>query len=250
MINEEFFIINGDDFGYNSSKNHAIVEAFQQEKINSTTLMANMSGFEEAVELAHSNKLTDKIGAHLVLTEGSPITEKIKRLDFLFAGPLSRSIKYKKLFSLSRENKILIFNELAAQIENIKKNHIEITHLDTHHHTHSMWPILQILSSLLKEYKIPSMRIQFNLIKENPLMNGYRNLINHYIRFNKMNFSHYMGDQITFFKTFGKKPEFWPGKKVEIMVHPDYNNAGKLIDKMGKEYDFNFVSLLSEYPVY
>jgi len=246
MINEDFFIVNGDDFGYNTSINHAIVEAFRQEKINSTTIMANMPGFEEAIELAHSNKLIDKIGAHLVLTEGSPITEKINRLDFLFTGPLSKSTKYKKLFYLSKEHKALIFNELSAQIEKIRRYNIEITHVDTHHHTHSMWPIIQILSRLLKDYKIPSMRIQFNLIKENQIMDGYRNLINRYIRFKKMNFSHYLGDQIYFLNKYGERPEFWRRKKVEIMVHPDYNSEGKLIDRMGRGYDFNFVSLLSE----
>ena len=71
MINEEFFIVNGDDFGYSTSINHATIEAFNHDKINSATIMANMPGFEEAVELAHANKVADKIGAHLVLTEGT-----------------------------------------------------------------------------------------------------------------------------------------------------------------------------------
>ena len=138
--------------------------------------MANMPGFEEAVELAHSNKLSDKIGAHLVLTEGVPLTDDIKRLKYLFAGSLSESTKYKKLFYLSREDKNLIYREFAAQIEKIRKCDIKITHIDTHHHLHSMWPIIQMFAALLKEYKIPSMRIQFNLAKsDRGLINIYRN---------------------------------------------------------------------------
>ena len=43
-------IINADDFGLSSSVNK-IVESFNNGLINSTTLMANMPGFEEAVEL-------------------------------------------------------------------------------------------------------------------------------------------------------------------------------------------------------
>jgi chitin disaccharide deacetylase len=41
--------INADDFGLNSSVNKAIIEAFDNNYINSTTLMANMPGFDEAV---------------------------------------------------------------------------------------------------------------------------------------------------------------------------------------------------------
>ena len=50
-------IINADDFGLNSSVNKAIVESFNNGLINSTTLMANMPGFEEAVEMAHKSKI-------------------------------------------------------------------------------------------------------------------------------------------------------------------------------------------------
>lgn len=247
MINEEFFIVNSDDFGYNTSINHATIEAFKLDKINSATIMANMPGFEEAVELAHTNKVADKIGAHLVLTEGIPLTDEIKCLDYLFTGPLVASTKYKELFYLSREKKKLIFNELVAQIEKIRKSHIDITHVDTHYHIHSMWPMIQILTRLLKDYKIPSMRIQFNLIKQNPFIDGYRNLLNRYLRFKKMNFSHYLGNQVYFLDTYGKKSDFWSKHKVEIMVHADYDNEGKLMDRIGSEMvDFNFVSLLSE----
>ena len=237
--------MNADDFGYTSSVNYAIIEAFSQEKINSTTIMANMPDFEEAVELAHSNKIIDKIGAHLVLTEGNPLTEDIKRLEYLFTGLISRSTKYRKLLFLSKEHKKLIYNEWAAQIEKIRKYHIEITHVDTHQHLHSSWPLLQILTSLLERYKIPSMRIQFNLIKENPFIAGHRNMINRYIRFKRMEFSHYMGNQVYFLNAHSKNPGFWSKHKVEIMVHPDYNDQGKLIDRIGTEYDFDFVSLLS-----
>ena len=69
-------IINADDFGLNTSVNHAIIESFEKGLINSTTLMANMPGFEEAIELAHKNNIIDKIGIHLCLTEGEPITKK------------------------------------------------------------------------------------------------------------------------------------------------------------------------------
>ena len=44
-------IINADDFGKCHAVNVAIRDAFRQGLISSTTLMANMDGFDEAVDM-------------------------------------------------------------------------------------------------------------------------------------------------------------------------------------------------------
>ena len=49
--------INADDFGLGTSVNKAIVECFNSGIINSTTLMANMPGFDEAIELLRLDEL-------------------------------------------------------------------------------------------------------------------------------------------------------------------------------------------------
>ena len=72
-------IINADDFGMSAEANKAIVEAFEKNVISSTTLMANMSGFNEACELAHRHRLLGKIGVHLNLTSGYPLSEPIRK---------------------------------------------------------------------------------------------------------------------------------------------------------------------------
>ena len=64
-------IVNADDYAGSSTINKAIIELFNNGIVNSTSIMANMPAFDEAVELAHKYKITDKIGVHLVLTEGS-----------------------------------------------------------------------------------------------------------------------------------------------------------------------------------
>ena len=55
-------IVNADDFGMSAEANRAIVEAFENNVISSTTLMTNMPGFDEACELAHRRRLLGKIG--------------------------------------------------------------------------------------------------------------------------------------------------------------------------------------------
>ena len=63
--------------------NQAIVEAFDKGVISSATLMTNMPGFEEACELAHRHRLLGKIGVHLNLSSGYPLSAPIRRCSRL-----------------------------------------------------------------------------------------------------------------------------------------------------------------------
>jgi|ERR1035437_14690 predicted glycoside hydrolase/deacetylase ChbG (UPF0249 family) len=245
-------IINADDFGLKSSVNKAIVESFNNGLINSTTLMANMPGFEEAVELIHNRKLDKKIGVHLVLTDGLSLTQEIKSMNLFFNKKVIPSpLRFKKLFFLNRHERFIIFNEYSAQIEKVRRNGIPITHLDTHHQIHDMWAIMQIILELLKTYKIPSMRILNNLEKSNYFYkNAYRNFINHYLKTRKANFTDFMGNQLDFLTILERNPAFLnnKNKRIEIMVHPDLKENGLLIDKIGgKEFDFRFQKDLTGY---
>ena len=243
-------IINADDFGANSYINQAIIELLKKGIINSTSIMANMPGFDEAVNLAHQHNILNKIGVHLVLTEGNPLTEEIKSINFLFKGkntfknPLKHS-----LFFLNDNIKKLIYYEFAAQIKKIKDSGITITHLDTHHHVHEYFAITKILLELKKEYKIPFIRILNNLNKSTLFYKKiYRDIINYYIIRNKANFSDLFGDQLDVLLQLKTTPEFLnQNKTLEIMVHPDLNSEGLPIDKCGKNhYNFNFVNALGK----
>jgi len=236
-------VINADDLGLCHSVNTAIIELFDKRIINSATLMANMSGFDEAVALVHERKLEKSIGVHLVLTEGLPLTVEIKSLDYLFNSmPLLAKDRFKKLFFIRKRDQEVIFREFSAQIEKVRKNGISITHLDTHHQIHDSWGILVITLKLLKTYNIPTVRIHNNLSRSQfSYKNHYRDLMIKYLKLHKVNFSDFFGNQIDFLGRFEKNSLFFYNKTLEIMVHPDINNNGKIIDKvMGKEYDFEF----------
>ena len=245
-------IINADDFGLKSSVNKAIAESFDNRLINSATLMANMPGFEEAVELIHNRKLDSKIGIHLVLTDGLSLTQEIKSMNLFFNKKVILApLRFKKLFFLNKYEQFVIFNEFSEQIEKVRRNGISITHLDTHHQIHDMWAIMQIMIDLLKTYNIPSMRILNNLNKSNYFYkNAYRNIINHYLKARKANFTDFLGNQLDFLSILERNPAFLDSrnKKIEIMVHPDLNENGLLIDKIrDKEYDFRFQKDITSY---
>jgi chitin disaccharide deacetylase len=237
-------IINADDFGLNTSVNKAIVESFNNSFINSTTLMANMPGFEEAVDLAHCNYFMDKIGIHLNLDAGHLLTSDLLNTN-LFDKENHihfRNNKRMNLFFISKVEKNLIYKEFSAQIGRVKKSGIKITHIDTHHHIHEIWPITRIVLTLLAEHNISSMRILNNLNFTNRFYKfGYRKLVNRYIIKNKANFSDFLGNQLDAIFFIREDRSFFEDKKLEIMVHPDFNNEGVIIDRLqNREVPFNY----------
>jgi hypothetical protein len=242
-------IINADDFGLKSSVNNAIAESFNNGLINSVTLMANMPGFEEAVELAHRSNFTNEIGIHLNLDSNYLLTSNIiitrlfdKKNHFNFINNRTN------LFFISKEEKNLIYKEFAAQIERVKKAGINITHIDSHHHIHEIWSITKIMLALLKEYKIASVRILNNLNRSTNFYKlGYRKLVNKFIKINNANFSDFFGDQLQVKELLIKHPSIYFYEQIEVMVHPDYNSKGIIIDKInGQELNFEYPKFLAK----
>ena len=227
-------VINADDFGLNSSVNRAIVELFERGLVQSTTLMANMPGFDEAVEMAHQEHLTGKIGIHLVLTEGTPLTEDMRSANFLFHGKADFKQTLKNnLFFLDRRKQELIFNELAAQIEKIRSCGIPISHIDTHHHVHEWYSVTKIIFDLMKKYSITSVRILNNMEQDKPLSKKlYRGGVNYVLRRRGLNFSELFGSYDDYRAVLKGRPGSLANKKVEVMVHPDYDSEGRLVDKV------------------
>jgi chitin disaccharide deacetylase len=244
MIN---LLINADDFGLNPTVNRAIVELLNTKRINSTTIMANMPGFDEAIQMAHKYNLTHQIGAHLTLTEGSPLTKELPGTDlFSVDNKLNHKEQIQKLIFISKNKEKFIFNELSAQIERIKKAGIPISHLDTHHHFHEAWAIQGILLALLKKYQIPYLRILNNLNTSSRFHKRiYRYMINSRLKFNKVHHSDFFGNQLDVEKSLLRNPDLFNNHKLEIMVHPDYNETGDLIDKIkGSEIGFKFPDVI------
>ncbi len=114
-------IVNADDFGYSHDVNMAIVEAFEKGYITNTTIMVNMPGFDEAVELSKKYGFFDKVGLHLNLFEGVPLTGGIKDTVFAENCLLTSHRVFHELptiykFIASKKTKAAIADECSAQM--------------------------------------------------------------------------------------------------------------------------------------
>jgi chitin disaccharide deacetylase len=237
----ESIIINADDFGLNPSVNNAIVELFNKGLINSTTIMANMPYFEEAVEMAYHNNFIDHIGIHLTLGDGNPLTTNILSTNLFNHDNTNFNKIRRKLFFISENEKKMIYYEFSAQVKKVMETGIKITHIDTHHHIHEIWPVLQILFALLKTTNIASMRILNNLNRSARYKRIYRNILNNQIKIKGAEFTDYFGNQLEVISQCNLDRSIFKGKNLEIMVHPDFNNQGVIIDKINNhEYNLEY----------
>lgn len=142
-------IFNSDDFGYSYGVNYGIVDAYQRGILTSTTLMANMPGFEHAVRL--KKELPDLgVGVHLTLTCGKPLLNNVHTLTE--NGNFKPLSFYQQPFQIDLQQ---LYQEWNAQIQKVYRAGIVPTHLDSHHHTHTFGDNQEVVIALAKKYDLP-----------------------------------------------------------------------------------------------
>ncbi|MBH8599208.1 carbohydrate deacetylase [Thermoactinomyces sp. CICC 10523] len=147
-----FLIVNADDFGLSDAVNRGIVEAHQNGIVTSTTIMANMPGFDNAVSLA--NELPDLgIGFHFNLTYGAPLLPPEEIPSLVDDQGNFRPISRETIENWKTED---IAKELAAQWEKVKASGIKITHLDSHHYIQIMPSVRSLFLELAKKENLPT----------------------------------------------------------------------------------------------
>src|SRR5690348_16943910 len=130
---KRWLIVNADDFGLNSSTNHAIIRGHQEGILTSCSLMVNEPGFEEAVELARQNPRLG-VGLHLTFLQGHSTLprEKIPGLvnekrEF-DNSPVRVGFKY----FFKRELREQLRAEMLAQFEKFRATGSPLDHVDSH----------------------------------------------------------------------------------------------------------------------
>ncbi|HMY76755.1 MAG TPA: ChbG/HpnK family deacetylase, partial [Blastocatellia bacterium] len=156
----KFLIVNADDFGLTGGVNRAVIEAHTRGILTSTTVMANMPAFEDAVQLAKSNPSLG-VGLHFNITQGAPVAEASRVGSLLdergeFLGT-STALLVRALTGKLRVAEIEI--ELRAQIEKVLQSGLKLTHVDSHKHAHALPPVADVLARVIGDYGIRAVRL-------------------------------------------------------------------------------------------
>jgi predicted glycoside hydrolase/deacetylase ChbG (UPF0249 family) len=153
-------IVNADDLGVSKEVNSAIFAMMERGRVTSATILANGEAFLDAAARVHEFPLCS-FGVHLNATEFKPVhsnygLQPLLNSQGLFNGKF-REVKFgAKLLTALRD-------EFSRQIEHVAARIGPISHIDSHHHVHTVPYLFPILFSLGRKYGIPSIRLSKNL---------------------------------------------------------------------------------------
>ena len=242
-------IINGDDLAYSQESNSEVFKLMKMRKISSATIMANGTCFEEAVIGSRKNYEDCSFGIHLNLTEFMPITNNQIMYDSGLVDGYGFSGKIRKI-KLDKYLKEAIYLELEQQIIKLLDNGIKISHIDSHHHIHTIPKLFFIIKKLQKKFNIKKVRRSMNYYNKfyrvsfgkklgKHLWNG---MMNYY-------FKTIMTDYFTFAKFFITDIHncvFRNDFTIELMCHPGSEAHGEetelLYTDWLKKYDIELIS--------
>lgn len=220
-------VVNADDFGISHEVNMAIVKCFKEGYINQTTIMVNMPFFDEAVALAKENGFENYVGLHLNLVEGMPLTEGLAKTSLLDDcgrfNSLAFTIPQNRVY-LNRQSRVWIRNEIVSQIEVFLKSGMGGKFIDSHQHSHVNLSILDILLSIIGDYRFERIRLARNIPYSS--IKGLKRLAKYgvnkrIIKYNKMN-------SLIQIHAFGSMKDITQERMLpaisEMMVHPIMKN--------------------------
>lgn len=143
-------LFNADDFGLTDGVTDGIIQAHVDGLVRSATLMMNGRAADYAVEQAKKHPSL-KVGIHLVLTWGMPISENVPDL----LDDTGR-FKYNSAFAeMPAPDIAQVENEWRAQLDAFTKTGLPLHHIDSHHHVHGWAPLKDVIVRLAKEYDVP-----------------------------------------------------------------------------------------------
>jgi predicted glycoside hydrolase/deacetylase ChbG (UPF0249 family) len=115
--------------------------------------------------------------------------------------------------------------ELDAQVRAIRDRGIPISHIDSHHHVHTQWPLVGLTMRLARRFGIPAVRLSRNLgPRASIARQAYKRLVNGRLERAGLAAVRSFGSAID-----ADVPEEATGP-VELMLHPGRAQDGRLID--------------------
>jgi predicted glycoside hydrolase/deacetylase ChbG (UPF0249 family) len=217
-------VINADDFGYSTAVNGEIERALRMGRISSATLMANGPTIDEAIAISRQFAAAS-FGIHLNLTEFTPLSSPavLRRVGLVDGDGSFRN----NLRSLRPSPSLLqaCFEELDAQIHFLQANGIQPSHLDSHHHIHTMAWLFPVIYGLQKKYRIRKVRNTMNVYShgsERPLSLKLRISKGLWQAMNAVCGSRFtqVFTGVHIFLEDPNRKEFARARSIELMCHP------------------------------
>ena len=155
-------IINADDLGVSELVNDTIFSLMAERRVSSATILANGAAFEDAVRRARRFPEAS-FGVHLNVTEFRPLTRSKELSELLDSDGAFRGAAHLRKAKSKRRLRLEITAEWRAQISRVRSAGIHVSHLDSHHHAHTLPFLFPALKQLQREFGIRKVRRTKNL---------------------------------------------------------------------------------------
>ena len=169
-------IINADDLGSSPTVNAKIFDLIDRGRISSATLTSGGNSFEDACQKSRDFG-SCSFGVHLYLTDfhpltNSPVFEDCGLIDFsngAFNGRI-RSVRP------TPRLKNAIYTEWSAQLKRARDGGLKVSHINSHHHVHTIPWLMGTLAQLARYKQVPAVRRSMDLYYR-PEVNPPRSLL-------------------------------------------------------------------------
>jgi len=264
-------IINADDFGLTPGINRAIAQLYDAGALTSATLMANGAAFDDALSIALQRPGL-AIGCHITLVDAAPLSPPTSVPSLLCSDAIHfrRSfIHFMRDLYSGRINMTEVALEATAQIQKLRRSGINITHIDTHKHTHISPRVATCLLTVAEHFRIPAIRSPFEdawsrKLSVPPLIRYIEVSLLHALKKNFrhqpqiMNASIHTTDGTIGITTTGrlnaaalqKMFHTMPSGTWELVCHPGYNDADldQIHTRLRASREIEYHALLKEIP--
>ena len=156
-------ILNADDFGLTLGINRAVEQLHQARALTSATLMATGPAFDDAVAIAQRNP-TLGIGCHLVFLDGIPVSHPESIPSLLGADGKTFRPSYLDFVQALLRGTISeaeLALETQAQIQKLQRAGIDVTHVDSHKHTHLFPAVARAVLHIAERCGVRAFRYPF-----------------------------------------------------------------------------------------
>jgi len=231
-------IVNADDFNSDEERNRGILEAAEKGVVTSVSVIANLAFNAESMSKLKA-VFGPRIGVHLNLTKGSPLTKRAKSLVDEGNNFFKKKNAWRRAL-LRQYNLKEVKEEFAAQISRLQELGITPDHLDGNNHLHVFPGIAEVTARLARDFDVKKIRMPLEKFQKP----------RHYFQPNafKKYFFGFLAKRASFmFKSFDLfSPEHFAGIQIpqvgeikslqnffrklppgitELMCHPGYCNA-------------------------
>lgn len=236
-LTSQAIIVNADDLGISRGVNDATFDLIAKGRISSATIMANAPATREAARRAAMFPRCSfgvfrkcSFGVHLNLTEFEPLTGGPgAQLLVDERGQMSRS-RLNASARPSLEWLRAVYVELCAQVERVGSLGVGISHIDSHHHVHTMPCVFPAVKAVQRRYGIRRVRLAKNFYSpEQPCPAGLVWKKRAYNWALRSMYATRTTDAFTEFLTwYHAEPtrQRTPGR-IELMVHPGASYAAE-----------------------